>query len=297
MQDRASFLKKLALHFEGLSNANAKTAQLPAPTPARPQDSPKDLPERQDNRRARVSPMFHASYGLDESFCTQAENRPAENQRAAVLRLDPEMGLVSGGEPLGIAALEKNAAHANRLGHGYSSCRRISSSLGLCLASRPVRGSVSNTRAGLGWPTRARALAFTALVAENFAGLRFLMPQLAFLYGLAFLCRKDEYGIDSVLGEAPETMEEREFFNETTEQRSHTLTCPKCGQQGEYKVSWVVRRKRAQLPRGADERDRARFAKAQSYMVRRDDKLSCANVRCRKPFEITQLQSLAFLSE
>src|ERR1700689_4260833 len=93
------------------------------------------------------------------------------------------------------------------------------------------------------------------------------------------------------------TMEEREFFNETTELRKHTLTCPKCGQAGEYQVSWVVRRKRAQLPRGADERDRARFAKAQSYMVRRDDKLACANIRCRKPFEITQLQSLAFLSE
>jgi hypothetical protein len=93
------------------------------------------------------------------------------------------------------------------------------------------------------------------------------------------------------------TMEEREFFNETTEQRSHTLICPKCGQPGEYKVTWVVRRKRAQLPRNADERDRARFAKAQSYMVRRDDKLACANIRCRKPFEITQLQSLAFLSE
>jgi hypothetical protein len=92
-------------------------------------------------------------------------------------------------------------------------------------------------------------------------------------------------------------MEEREFFNETTEMRKHTLTCPKCGQAGEYQVSWVVRRKRAQLPRNADERDRARFAKAQSYMVRRDDKLSCTNIRCRKPFEITQLQSLAFLSE
>ena len=92
-------------------------------------------------------------------------------------------------------------------------------------------------------------------------------------------------------------MEEREFFNETTELRNHTLTCPKCGQPGEYKVSWVVRRKRGQLPRNAAERDRARFAKAQSYMVRRDDKVSCANIRCRKPFEITQLQSLAFLSE
>ena len=68
-------------------------------------------------------------------------------------------------------------------------------------------------------------------------------------------------------------MEKREFFIETTEQRSHTLNCPKCGQAGEYKVTWVVRRKRGQLPRGADERDRARFAKAQSYMVRRDNKL------------------------
>jgi hypothetical protein len=97
--------------------------------------------------------------------------------------------------------------------------------------------------------------------------------------------------------EGIKAVEERDFFNETTEQRSHTLICPKCGQPGEYKVTWVVRRKRPQLPRGADERDRARFAKAQSYMVRRDDKLACANVRCRKPFEITQLQSLAFLSE
>jgi hypothetical protein len=32
-------------------------------------------------------------------------------------------------------------------------------------------------------------------------------------------------------------------------------------------------------------------------MVRRDDKLACANVRCRKPFEITQLQTIAFLTE
>lgn len=92
-------------------------------------------------------------------------------------------------------------------------------------------------------------------------------------------------------------MEERDFFNETTEQRTHSLTCPKCGQAADYKVTWVVRRKKAQLPRHADERDRARFAKAQSYMVRRDDKLSCANVRCRKPFEITTLQSLAFLMD
>ncbi len=128
---------------------------------------------------------------------------------------------------------------------------------------------------------------------------------------LAFRHGKDEYGIDCAGEEEPgrpatdvegrggvlEAMDEREFFNETTEMRTHTLTCPKCGQPGEYKVTWVVRRKRAQLPRNADERDRARFAKAQSYMVRRDDKLVCANVRCRKPFEINTLQSLAFLND
>jgi hypothetical protein len=90
-------------------------------------------------------------------------------------------------------------------------------------------------------------------------------------------------------------MEEREFFNETSEQRTHTLTCPHCRQAGEYQVNWIVRKKRAQLPRNADERDRARFAKAQPYMVRRDEMLACSNIRCRKRFEITSLQSVAFL--
>ncbi len=55
----------------------------------------------------------------------------------------------------------------------------ISSSLGLCLAARPVRGSVAITRAGLGWPTRSRALALTALAAENFPGLRFVMASMS----------------------------------------------------------------------------------------------------------------------
>ena len=162
------------------------------------------------------------------------------------------------------------------------------------MVARPVRGSVSITRAGLGWPTRSRALALTALVAENFPGLRFVMASMSMKEVLPeWKCRSPYFaGMESW-----KTMEERDFFNETTEQRAHTLTCPKCGQPGEYKVTWVVRRKRAQLPRGADERDRAKFAKAQSYMVRRDEKLSCANIRCRKPFEISSLQSVAFLAD
>jgi hypothetical protein len=90
-------------------------------------------------------------------------------------------------------------------------------------------------------------------------------------------------------------MEERDFFDERPEQRTHTLTCPHCGKADEYPVSWLVRRKKAGLPRHADERDRARFAKAQSYMVRRDDAVGCKNIRCRKRFEITSVQSVAFI--
>lgn len=90
-------------------------------------------------------------------------------------------------------------------------------------------------------------------------------------------------------------MEERDFFDEKQEQRSHTLICPHCGQPEEYQISWLVRRKKNALPRHADERDRARFAKAQSYMVRRDDMVACKNIRCRKRFEVTSLQSVAFL--
>jgi hypothetical protein len=190
----------------------------------------------------------------------------------------------------------------------------ISSIFGLCFAFRPVRGASGKTREGFGWPTRSRALAFTAFAAENpvffrFAMAKTSMPQKAPMRQIysRFCCRlpqlPDRRHIYSPAPSARQwisgraAMEEREFFNESTEQRSHNLTCPKCGQAADYKVTWVVRRKRAQLPRGADERDRARFAKAQSYMVRRDDKLQCSNIRCRKPFEITSLQSLAFLMD
>lgn len=90
-------------------------------------------------------------------------------------------------------------------------------------------------------------------------------------------------------------MEERDFFDERPEERTHTLTCPHCGKPDEYAVAWLVRRKKASLPRNADERDRARFAKAQSYMVRRDYMVGCKNVRCRKRFEVSSLQTVAFI--
>ena len=90
-------------------------------------------------------------------------------------------------------------------------------------------------------------------------------------------------------------MEERDFFDERQETRNANLTCPHCRQAGEYELGWLIRRKKKQLPPRADDRDRAKFAKAQSYMVRRDDKVSCKNVRCRKPFDVTGVQSVAFL--
>jgi hypothetical protein len=89
------------------------------------------------------------------------------------------------------------------------------------------------------------------------------------------------------------SMEERDFFDERSEMRKHILTCPHCNQPGEYELNWLIRRKKQQLPRGADERDIARFAKAKTYMVRRDDLVGCKNIRCRKRFEVTGIQSVA----
>jgi len=90
-------------------------------------------------------------------------------------------------------------------------------------------------------------------------------------------------------------MEEREFFDERPDKKPATLNCPHCHQTAEYEIQWLVRTKKKSLPPRADERDRAKFAKAQSYMLRRDDMMMCKNIRCRKRFEITGVQSVAFL--
>ena len=66
-------------------------------------------------------------------------------------------------------------------------------------------------------------------------------------------------------------MEEREFFDERPEKKLANLNCPHCSQPAEYEVTWIVRTKKQQLSGRADERDRARFAKARSYMLRKDD--------------------------
>ena len=82
-------------------------------------------------------------------------------------------------------------------------------------------------------------------------------------------------------------MEERDFFDEKQEKKPASLNCPHCHQSAEYEVTWIVRTKKRQLSGRADERDRARFAKFRSYLVRKDDMMACKNMRCRKRFEIS----------
>jgi len=90
-------------------------------------------------------------------------------------------------------------------------------------------------------------------------------------------------------------MEEREFFDERPDKKAASLNCPHCHQAAEYEINWLVRTKKKSLPPRADDRDRARFAKARSYMLRKDDVMMCKNMRCRKRFDITSVQSVAFL--
>jgi DNA-directed RNA polymerase subunit RPC12/RpoP len=86
---------------------------------------------------------------------------------------------------------------------------------------------------------------------------------------------------------------EREFFRERTEQRAMQLTCPRCRHRADYQVRWVRRVRKDRLPAGADERDRALFAKLRDYLLRLDDEVVCA--RCRRRFEIPSQHSLVFL--
>ena len=90
-------------------------------------------------------------------------------------------------------------------------------------------------------------------------------------------------------------MDERQFYTEQQTTKTASLNCPYCRTVETYDLHWMLRRKKDRVPPGADERDRARFAKAQSYMVLLDDKAACKNIRCRKRFDISGIKSMAFL--
>ncbi len=80
-------------------------------------------------------------------------------------------------------------------------------------------------------------------------------------------------------------MDESNFYTEKQETKTAALTCPSCRKEDNYPIRWVVRTKKNELPRGAGEEDRKRFANARSYMVRIDELVACR--KCRKRFELT----------
>jgi hypothetical protein len=90
-------------------------------------------------------------------------------------------------------------------------------------------------------------------------------------------------------------MEERDFFDEREVSKPANLSCFFCHQTDTYQIRWVERRKKKMLTGRVNEQDRLRFQKARSYMLRRDDFAQCTNPRCRKRFEISGVQSVAFL--
>jgi hypothetical protein len=92
-------------------------------------------------------------------------------------------------------------------------------------------------------------------------------------------------------------VDERAFYRESQVTKPFSLNCPFCRTTDTYDLRWIVRRKVDRLPRQADERDRAKFAKAASYMVLLDDRAMCKNQRCRKSFEISGIKTTSFLTD
>jgi hypothetical protein len=90
-------------------------------------------------------------------------------------------------------------------------------------------------------------------------------------------------------------MDERAFYSDSQTTKPASLNCPWCKSSESYELRWMVRKKRDRIPQGADERDRAKFAKAQSYMVLLDDKVACKNMRCRKRFDVSGVKTMAFI--
>lgn len=90
-------------------------------------------------------------------------------------------------------------------------------------------------------------------------------------------------------------LDERAFFTDRPETRDGRYQCPKCRRTGEYTIRWVRRSKKDRLPAGADEADRAKFAKLRDYLLRLDDEVTCKT--CGRRFEIPSQHSLVFVDQ
>src|SRR5215212_12025747 len=90
-------------------------------------------------------------------------------------------------------------------------------------------------------------------------------------------------------------LDERAFFTEKPETRQGRYQCPKCRRTNDYSIRWVRRSKKDRPPAGADEKDRAKFAKLRDYLLRLDDEITCK--MCGKKFEIPSQHSLMFVDQ
>lgn len=93
----------------------------------------------------------------------------------------------------------------------------------------------------------------------------------------------------------PAVMDERAFYRESKTTKPASLLCPFCRTSESYDLQWIVRKKIDRLPGNADERDRAKFKKAESYMVLVTDKVPCKNMRCRRMFDVSGIKTTAFI--
>ena len=90
-------------------------------------------------------------------------------------------------------------------------------------------------------------------------------------------------------------LDERALFNDRPETRTGRYQCPRCRRTDDYSIRWVRRSKKDRLPPGADETDRAKFAKLRDYLLRLDDEVTCK--ACNKRFEIPSQHSLMFVDQ
>ena len=90
-------------------------------------------------------------------------------------------------------------------------------------------------------------------------------------------------------------LDERALFNDKPETRNGRYQCPRCRRTNDYNIRWVRRSKKDRLPPGADETDRAKFAKLRDYLLRLDDEVTCKT--CNKRFEIPSQHSLMFVDQ
>jgi hypothetical protein len=91
------------------------------------------------------------------------------------------------------------------------------------------------------------------------------------------------------------SLDERAFFTDKPETRPAKYACPRCRRTNDYAIRFVRRVKKDRLPQGADERDRAKFAKLRDHLLRLDDEVTCKT--CGKKFEIPSLHSLQFVDQ